>query len=189
MDKMKVRHANINDHFCAGENQETFNAMMTQMVELYNSCPDASRIRFIQAIEDQFKANSHARARSVSGSSGGTGWRDTQKASFSGRGAKWIKLTGPLFDLLKVTLGTFEKDGEDIEDYRKWTESAGYGWVRYSGPRGTEDAQELAFEVRITGSKIDHPKHLLRITAQLWEQLEENRSALGGTPFSMKLED
>ena len=54
---MKVRHANINDHFCAGENQETFNAMMAQMVELYNSCPDASRIRFVQAIKDQFKGS------------------------------------------------------------------------------------------------------------------------------------
>ena len=112
-----------------------------------------------------------------------------EKARVAGRGAKWVKLTGEMMKLLNITLNAFEADGDDVEDYRSWINSAGFAWVRYSGPRGTEAAQELAFEVRITGSRIDHPKHLLRITAQLWEQLEENRSGLGGTPFSMKLED
>ncbi len=187
---MKVRNPQINDHLISDENQETFNSMMTQMVSLYNSCPDASRIRFIQAIEDQFKANSHARARSVSGSSGGSGWRDQQKASFAGRGAKWIKLTGEMIKLLNIQLNIFEADGDDVEDYRSWIEKAGFAWVRYSGPRGTEDAQELAFEVRIGGSRIDHPKHLFKVTADVWNNhLADDHSGLGGTPFSMKLED
>jgi len=186
---MKVRNPQINDHLISDENQETFNSMMTQMVELYNNCPDASRIRFIQAIEDQFKANSHARARSVSGSSSGSGWRDQQKAEFGGRGAKWIKIEGRLLRHLNEHLDEWAEDGDDVESYRSWVETAGFGWIRYSGPRGTEAEPQLAFEVRIGGSKIDHPKHLLKFSQLLWDQQTENRSPLGGTPFSMKLED
>ena len=91
-------------------------------------------------------------------------------------------------DMVKVQLGIFEKDGEDVSDYTSWINKEGYAWVRYSGPRGIEEAQELAFEVRVGGSKIDHPKHLIRFTQLIWDQMEENRSVLGGTPFGMSLE-
>ena len=184
---MKVRNAEINAHLLSSP---AFEAMMASMVEIYNTCPDASRIRFIQAIEDQFKANSVARARTSSGSSSsGSNWRDAQKAEFAGRGAKWIKLTGNLLGQLHNQLEAFAEDGDDTEDYKGWIDSAGFGWVRYSGPRGTEAAQELAFEVRIGGSKIDHPKHLLKITAADWEANSDDHSILGGTPFAAKLED
>jgi len=184
---MKIRHNEINAHLVSSDNFQDF---MAEMVSLYATCPDASKIRFIQAIEDQFKAAAPARGRAVTGSSGeGTGWRADQKAQFSGRGAKWIKLTGPLMDMVKIQLGIFEKDGDDVGDYRSWIEKKGYAWVRYTGPRGTEDAQELAFEVRIHGSKLDHPKHLFKVTQLLWDQLEDERSVLGGTPFGMNLEN
>ena len=184
---MKIRHAEINTHLTSSPSFEDF---MAEMVKLYASCPDASKIRFIQAIEDQFKAAAPARGRASTGKSGGgSGWRNEQKAEFAGRGAKWIALTGPLMDMVKVQLGIFEKDGDNVEDYRRWIEDAGYAWVRYSGPRGSEDAQELAFEVRIGGSKIDHPKHLVRFTAQMWENLSGDRHTLGGTPFGKNLEN
>ncbi len=184
---MKIRHPEINSHVT---NSPAFEDMMAQMVEIYSNCPDASKIRFIQAIEDQFKANAPARGRASGGSSGGgTGWRADQKAQFSGRGAKWLMLTGPLMDMVKIQLGIFEKEGDNVENYRRWIEKAGYAWVRYSGPRGTEDAQELAFEVRIGGSKIDHPKHLVRFTAQMWEDLQGDHHVLGGTPFGKNLEN
>ena len=188
---MKVRHNNIDAHLTSDANIDAFSSMMVNMVNLYNNCPDASRIRFIQAIEDQFKANSQARARTSSGSSStGSGWRDAQKAQFAGRGAKWVKLTGEMIKLLNITLNAFEADGDDVEDYRSWINKAGFAWVRYSGPRGTEAAQELAFEVRIGGSKIDHPKHLFKVTSDVWNNhLADHHSVLGGTPFSMKLED
>ena len=133
---MKIRHAEINAHVTSNP---AFEAMMTQMVELYATCPDASKIRFIQAIEDQFKSHAPARGRTAGGSSTGSGWRSEQKAQFSGRGAKWIKLTGPLMDMVKVQLGIFEKDGEDVSDYTSWINKEGYAWVRYSGPRGIEE--------------------------------------------------
>ena len=184
---MKVRHSEINAHLVSSD---SFEAMMAQMVEIYNSCPDASRIRFIQAIEDQFKANSQARARTSSGSSStGSGWRDAQKAEFNGRGAKWIKIEGRLLRHLNEHLDAWAEDGDDVEDYRRWIEAAGFGWIRYSGPRGTEAEPQLAFEVRIGGSKIDHPKHLIKFSQLLWDQKADQHSVLGGTPFSMKLED
>ena len=184
---MKVRHTEINTHILSSD---SFEAMMASMVEIYNTCPDASRIRFIQALEDQFKANSQARARTSSGSSAkGSGWRDVQKAEFGGRGAKWIKIEGRLLRHLNEHLDEWAEDGDDVEDYRRCIEAAGFGWIRYSGPRGTEAEPQLAFEVRISGSKVDHPKHLLKFSQLLWDQQAENRSPLGGTPFSMKLED
>ena len=184
---MKVRNAEINAHLLASP---AFEAMMASMVEIYNTCPDASRIRFIQSIEDQFKANSVARARTSSGSAAkGSGWRDLQKAEFAGRGAKWIKIEGRLLQHLNEHLDAWAEDGDDVENYRSWINSAGFGWIRYSGPRGTEAEPLLAFEVRISGSKVDHPKHLLKFSQLLWDQQAENRSPLGGTPFSMKLED
>ena len=185
---MKVRNAEINAHLVSSP---AFEAMMASMVEIYNTCPDASRIRFIQAIEDQFKANSVARARTSSGSSStGSGWRDAQKAQFAGRGAKWVKLTGEMIKLLNITLNAFEADGDEVEDYRSWINKAGFAWVRYSGPRGTEAEPQLAFEVRISGSKIDHPKHLFKVPANVWnDDHADDHNTLGGTPFSMKLED
>ena len=183
---MKIRHAEINSHVTSNP---AFEAMMAQMVEIYSNCPDASKIRFIQAIEDQFKANAPARGRASGGSSGGgTGWRADQKAQFSGRGAKWIKLEGRLLRHLNEHLDDWAENGEDVDSYRTNIEKAGFGWVRYSGPRGTEAEQELAFEVRIFGSKVDHPKHLIRFSQLLWDQKEDQHSVLGGTPFGMNLE-
>ena len=162
---------------------------MAQMVEIYSNCPDASKIRFIQAIEDQFKANAPARGRASGGSyGGGTGWRADQKAQFSGRGAKWIKLEGRLLRHLNEQLDAWAEDGDNVDSYKSYIEKAGFGWVRYSGPRGTESEQELAFEVRIGGSKIDHPKHLIKFSQLLWDQKEDQHSVLGGTPFGMNLE-
>ena len=187
---MKIRHPGIDGHLTSDANVDDFASMMVHMVNLYKTCPDASKIRFIQAIEDQFKANAPSRGRSSGGStSTGSGWRDLQKSQFSGRGAKWIKVTGRFLRHLNEHLDDWSEEGDHVDNYRRWIEKAGYGWIRYTGPRGTEDAQELAFEVRIFGSKLDHPKHLIKFSQLLWDQKEDDRSVLGGTPFSMNLEN
>jgi hypothetical protein len=184
---MKIRHNEIDGHITSSD---AFEGFMEKMVEMYATCPDASKIRFIQAIEDRFKEAAPSRGRAITGSSGGgTGWRSDQKAQFSGRGAKWIKLTGKFQEMVLEKLKVFENDGEVVENYRRWVNKAGYAWVRYSGPRGTEVEPELAFEIRVHGSKIDHPKLLIKFTASDWYQFEENREVLGGTPFGMNLED
>ena len=109
-------------------------------------------------------------------------WRSEQKAFFSGRGAKWVKI--PL-DQIELTLKKFEEDGIDCSDYRDWTTQAGYAWVRYSGPRIMDNVAMAAFEVRTEGSKKDHPKQLhLRYNLELMEGIER----LENTPHAMGLE-
>ena len=186
---MKIRHNGIDAHLTSDDNIDAFGSMMAHMVQLYASCPDASKIRFIQAIEDQFKSHAPARGRTSGGSSTGSAWRNEQKAQFAGRGSKWVKLTGKLHEMVLNELAIYESEGTDIQNYKGWTDKAGYAWVRYNGPRGTEDSPELAFEIRIRGSKIDHPRHLLRVSVENWNKFEENREELGGTPFSMSLEN
>ena len=179
----KIRNANINAHLLASDN---FESVMSGLVELYATCPDASRVRFVQAIEDQLRINAPSRGRSSS-SAGGTGWRDIQKASYAGRGAKWksIPTDSSAFEALRAKLNEFAADGIDIDSYQNHVSNAGFAWVRYSGPRGTEADQMHAFEVRTQDSRIDHPKQLLLLNNEQAAEL----STLSATPFSLGLEN
>ena len=179
----KIRNANINDHLLASDN---FESVMAGLVELYATCPDASRVRFVQAIEDQLRINAPSRGRSSS-SAGGTGWRDVQKSLYAGRGAKWksIPTDSSAFEALQTKLNEFADDNIDVEAYRGHIGAAGYAWVRYSGPRGSEAEQMHAFEVRTQDSRIDHPKQLLLLNNEQVEDL----STLSATPFSLGLEN
>ena len=113
---------------------------------------------------------------------GGSGWRSEQKAKFSGRGAKWVKLST---DEVAGTLDRFDNEGIDTADYRKWIEAAGFAWIRYNGPRVDGGNKMAAFEVRTVGSTYDCPKQLHYI---LDEEVDATVAPLGGTPFAMKLE-
>ena len=181
----KIRHANINAHL---NTSDSFDAALAQLVEIYATCPDASKIRFIQAIEDRFKASAPARGRSANGSSsGGATWRAEQKALYAGRGAKWksIPTDSSAFEALRAKLNEFAADGIDIDSYQNHVSNAGYAWVRYSGPRGSEAEQLHAFEVRTQDSRVDHPKQLLLLTDAQVQDL----TTLSATPFALGLEN
>lgn len=181
---MKIRHAEINGHL---NDSTDFEAMMQQMVGIYATCPDASKIRFIQAIEDQFKAAAPSRGRSSNGSAGGSTWRHEQKALYSGRGAKWksVPTDSSAFEALRAKLNEFAADGIDIDSYQNHVSNAGYAWIRYSGPRGSEAEPMHAFEVRTQDSRIDHPKQLLLLNNEQVQDL----TTLSATPFSLGLEN
>ena len=182
----KIRFPEIN---AAIENHPRHSEFLEIMAEMYTASPNKGQIAFIYAVQDQFRNNVQSQSRTAGGVSRGSGWRNEQIAQFAGRGAKWVKVTGVLKALVEVALLDFEnKDGEDPGDYRRWIEKAGFAWIRYSGPRGSEASPELCFEVRIYGSRLDHPNQLLKIPAQFWEENEADRSLLGGTPFSQNLE-
>jgi hypothetical protein len=181
----KIRHANINAHL---NTSDSFEAALAQLVEIYATCPDASKIRFVQAIEDRFKAAAPARGRSTGGSSsGGATWRAEQKALYAGRGAKWksIPTDSSAFEALREKLNEFAADGIDIDSYQSHVSNAGYAWVRYSGPRGSEAEQLHAFEVRTQDSRVDHPKQLLLLTDAQVQDL----TTLSATPFALGLEN
>ena len=105
-------------------------------------------------------------------------WRGEVKARFSGRGAKWVKVS---VDEIIPTLEIFD----DVSDYTGWIKEAGFAWIRFAGPRVANGVKSAAFEVRTGGSTIDHPKQLHYIAIH---DLDDKIEALNSTPHAMKLE-
>ena len=107
-------------------------------------------------------------------------WRSEVKSRFSGRGAKWVKVS---LEEIASTLEGF--DLADCVDYRYWIDQAGYAWIRFAGPRVVNGVKSAAFEVRTGGSTIDHPKQLHYIALQ---ELDDKITPLPATPHAMRLE-
>lgn len=182
---------NIIDTLSANEAfiNELKSAFQTQVAE----CGDASFARFVQAIteiaRDEVKpAVKAARATAPIQRAGSEGvdntWRSDQKALFSGRGNQWIKVS---IEDVQPTLSLFQGVGIDVDDYARWTNNAGYAWVRYAGPRINDGEPSAAFEVRTGGSKIDHPKQLFYMPHDLAMCITaEDR--LPNTPYALGLE-
>lgn len=179
-----IRFPEINE---AIVNHPRFDEWMNITAEMYASSPNKGQVAFVYAFQDQFRINVQSQLR-VSSGSGKMGWREAQAAKFSGRGNKWVVVTGDLHSIVRRELDRFDLEGHDTSDYRRWTNNAGYAWIRYSGPRGTVDNQSLSFEVRINGSRPDHPDNHIVISQVLWDVHVNDRSLLGGTPFSLNLE-
>lgn len=163
-------------------------AFDTQVTE----CGDASFARFIQAVteiaRDEVKpavkgARATAPIRRVSSSSGvDNSWRSDLKEAYSGRGNQWIRVE---LDDIQPTLDRLE-DEHDVTDYTRWVNNAGYAWVRYSGPRINDGEPCAAFEVRINGSRLDHPGLYHYIPADVALAID---TRLPNTPFALRLED
>ena len=105
-------------------------------------------------------------------------WRSEVKDRFSGRGAKWVKVS---LEEIIPTLEGFDDSG----DYMNWIQKAGYAWIRFTGPRVANGENCAAFEVRTGGSTIDHPGQLHYIPVH---SLDEKIQPLNSTPHAMKLE-
>ena len=105
-------------------------------------------------------------------------WRSELKERFSGRGAKWVKVS------LEEILPTLE-EFDETDNYMSWINEEGYAWIRFSGPRVANKVNCAAFEVRTGGSKIDHPKQLHYIPVH---ELNDKIEPLESTPHAMKLE-
>lgn len=177
----KIRHPQIDSHL--NSNPE-FAAALNTIASIYATCSDTSLLRFRQAVDDQLKLNVQSRGRSSSSSD--NSWRSAQKELYAGRGAKWMKVLPdtPAFAALFNKVAEFSSMGEDVSNFQELTGNAGFAWIRYSGPRGSEAQPLHAFEVRINGSKTDHPKHILQLTDSEVADLE----SLNGTPNSLNLE-
>tara|TARA_B100000427_G_scaffold6466_2_gene6025 strand:+ start:101 stop:802 length:702 start_codon:yes stop_codon:yes gene_type:complete len=141
-----------------------------------------SVLRFGEALVDILKDEVGSfRGKRVT--TGNTGWRTEIKSMFSGRGRQWIKVG---IDKVLPRLDKFDEDGINTSDYRKWIENHGYAWIRFNGPRINDGVNCGGFEIRTSGSKIDHPKQLCYIPMELLS--EDKIERLSGTPHSMSLE-
>lgn len=107
-------------------------------------------------------------------------WRSEVKVRFSGRGAKWVKVST---EEISSTLEGF--DLADCIDYRYWIDQAGYAWIRFAGPRVVNGVKSAAFEVRTGGSTVDHPKQLHYIALH---ELDDKIEQLPATPHAMRIE-
>lgn len=111
----------------------------------------------------------------------GNDWRSDLKSRFGGRGQKWVFIA---ISEIESTLIKFETAGIDCTDYRQFTKDHGKAWIRFAGGRINDNLKSAAFEVRINGSKLDHPKQLHYIPMDNLDIIE----TMTGTPNSLKLE-
>jgi len=173
---------NINSSINSSEenNMSTIQQLFNEFIEAGGQ-PKVTEFKrfFDKLVKDEIKPLCGRSGRTASGDD----WRSELKARFSGRGAKWVLV--PLAEI-NPTITHFESAGMDCDDYKTFIEAKGGAWIRFSGPRLHEGKQAAAFEVRISGSTIDHPRHLHMIDVDV---LDETIRPLGGTPHSLKLEE
>ena len=124
----------------------------------------------------------HLTTRSGKTGGGEAAWRRELKAKFSGKGAKWVYVS---LSEVKQTIEQFEADGIDCDDYKAFIELKGSAWIRFSGARIFNNSNCAAFEVRTSGSKLDHPKQLHYIAIDV---LDSTIQPMGKTPHSLGLE-
>ena len=175
-----MRHTQIQQVIDTPETREFLKQLFQKNLE--EGTDKTSVLRFGEALVDILKSEVGS-YRGKRSSGGDTSWRSELKSTFSGRGRQWIKVTQ---DFIKPYLDKFDEDGIDTKDYRSWIESKGHAWVRFNGPRIHNGVNSGGFEVRTSGSKIDHPKQLCYIPVD--ELIEDKIERLHGTPFSMGLE-
>lgn len=176
-----MRHTQIQQVIDTPETREFLKSLFQKNLE--EGTDKTSVLRFGEALVDILKSEVGSYRGKRASSGGDTTWRSELKSTFSGRGRQWIKVTQ---DFIKPYLDKFDEDGIDTKDYRSWIESKGHAWVRFNGPRIHNGVNSGGFEVRTSGSKIDHPKQLCYIPVD--ELIEDKIERLHGTPFSMGLE-
>ena len=175
-----MRHQQIQTVIDTPETREFLKGLFQK--NLTEGTDKTSVLRFGEALVDILKDEVGSfRGKRVT--TGNTSWRTDIKSMFSGRGRQWIKVG---IDKVLPRLDKFDEDGIDTSDYRKWIENHGYAWIRFNGARINDGVNCGGFEIRTSGSKIDHPKQLCYIPV---DQLDEDKiERLSGTPHSMKLE-
>ena len=176
-----MRHSQIQQVIDTPETREFLKSLFQKNLE--EGTDKTSVLRFGEALVDILKSEVGSYRGKRASSGGDTTWRSELKSMFSGRGRQWIKVT---HEFIQPYLDKFDEDGIDTKDYRSWIESKGHAWVRFNGPRIHNGVNSGGFEIRTSGSKIDHPKQLCYIPSD--ELIEDKIDRLPGTPFSMGLE-
>ena len=162
-------------------NDNLINAIKDAYDDAVNNAGDASYTRFMNAVKQLASKHINANVSRASLSSESTNWKASIKEEFTGRGRQWFYVS--LEDIAPV-LDKFDNDGFDTSSYRKDIDNAGKAWVRFAGVSGSESNPQLKVEVRIEGSKIDHPQNRVNMPySQDIDRLED-----GKTPYSLGLE-
>ena len=182
MDNLKNKNSNSNSN-----SNEVLMSNENQIIELFQaflSNGGSPKVTSFKKHLDQLISENVKPLCARSGKTpDGNDWRSQLKSQFSGRGAKWVQVS---LDNILPTLDKFDTEDFETESYREFIETAGFAWIRFSGPRINENIQSAAFEVRTGGSTIDHPKQLHYIALH---ELDDKISQLAATPHAMRLEE
>lgn len=161
---------------------QLIDAIKSSYTQAVTETGDSSYTRFMNAVKQV--ANNHIKpnvSTSRASSAGSNSWKDDIKSEFTGRGRQWFYVS---LDDINPILDSFDKDGFDTASYRNDINNAGKAWVRFANVAGTENAPQLKVEVRIEGSKIDHPQNRVNMPYKNdIDRLED-----GKTPFALGLE-
>ena len=163
-------------------NTQLVDAIKDSYAQAVAETGDASYTRFMNAVKQV--ANNHVKpnvSTSRASSSASNSWKDDIKSQFTGRGRQWFYVS---LDDINPILDKFDSDGFDTSNYRNDINNAGKAWVRFASVTGTESAPQLNVEVRIEGSKIDHPRN--RVNMSYNNEIE--RLDDGKTPYALGLE-
>lgn len=185
MENLNIQNNNQSQQSSQMENSMSFNELLVQYFNDHVTQTGDGRFTAFKKHMDDLMKN-HIKPLSVrAGKSAPDGsWRSELKSKFGGRGKKWC------FVSLTEIMPTLEKfsQTEDISQYKTFIEEQEKAWIRFSGPRINNGIQTAAFEVRIHGSKLDHPKNLHYIAIDLLDGIITPFES-GSTPHSLKLED
>jgi hypothetical protein len=160
--------------------------LVNSIIESYSSAlaetGDSSYTRFMNAVKQVANTHLKPNVSTSRASSGGTiNWKNDIKQEFTGRGRQWFYVS---LDDINPVLDKFDADGFDTTAYRADIGNLGKAWVRFASVTGTELSPQIKVEVRINGSKIDHPANRVNMPyTNNIERLED-----GKTPFSLGLE-
>jgi hypothetical protein len=107
------------------------------------------------------------------------------QSRYKGRGNTWVKVEFKDEAFLMIDKLLKEKNCDDVNDYRKHISREGYAWMRFIKTEGKTPDQILSvFEVRVRGSKEDHPEFRINFTDNTVKDLK----LLGNTPLKLQLE-
>jgi len=180
MDNLNNQNSNSNN-----SNSEVSMSNENQIIELFQSFLSNGGAPKVTSFKKHLDQLINANVKPLCVRSGktadGNDWRSELKSQFGGRGQKWVFIA---LSEIESTLIKFETAGIDCTDYRQFTKDHGKAWIRFAGGRINDNLKSAAFEVRINGSKLDHPKQLHYIPMDNLDIIE----SMTGTPNSLKLE-
>ena len=181
---VKMKHESISTVI---DNENLRNALSNAWKENLTNGTEHSFTKFMQTISDIAKdtIGPVSRARSTGG--GSKQWKADIRDQFSGRGKGWLMFNIDSSVGQKITecLDQYDANGEDTSMYRKYTAKQNKFWIRFSKPAGSEDNQEVIFEIRIHNSKDYDRQHTVQLSL---DSVNNEGETMNGTPSKLGFE-
>ena len=181
---VKMKHESISKVI---DNENLRNALSTAWKENLANGTEHSFTKFVQTLSDIAKDTIGPVSRAKSSGVGSKQWKADIRDQFSGRGKGWL-----MFDMessvgQKITerLDQYDINGEDTSIYRKHTSEQNKFWIRFSKPAGSEDNQEVIFEIRIHNSKDYDRQHTVQLSL---DNVNNEGEIMNGTPSKLGFE-